>query len=51
MKHLILFDSICNLCNSSVQYIIKHDEQALFFFRFSSIRFRKAAASLSRLTS
>ncbi|AKP76975.1 MULTISPECIES: thiol-disulfide oxidoreductase DCC family protein [Priestia] len=32
MKHLILFDGICNLCNSSVQFIIKHDEQALFSF-------------------
>jgi len=31
-EHLILFDGICNLCNSSVQYIIKHDEQALFSF-------------------
>ncbi|WVE39738.1 DCC1-like thiol-disulfide oxidoreductase family protein, partial [Priestia megaterium] len=32
MKHLILFDGICNLCNGSVQFIIKHDEQALFSF-------------------
>lgn len=25
-KKIVLFDGICNLCNTSVQYIIKHDE-------------------------
>ena len=30
--HLILFDGICNLCNSSVQYIIRHDKKGLFKF-------------------
>lgn len=29
---VILFDGICNLCNSSVQYVIKHDPVALFKF-------------------
>ena len=29
---IILFDGICNLCNSSVQYVIKHDPGALFKF-------------------
>lgn len=29
---VILFDGVCNLCNSSVQYVIKHDPGALFKF-------------------
>lgn len=33
---IILFDGICNLCNSSVQYVIKHDPTALF--RFASLQ-------------
>lgn len=31
-KYLILFDGICNLCNSSVQYVIKHDRHDRFRF-------------------
>jgi predicted DCC family thiol-disulfide oxidoreductase YuxK len=31
-KQLILFDGICNLCNSSVQYVIKHDKKNMFMF-------------------
>lgn len=31
-KKLILFDGVCNLCNSSVQYVIKHDKKNLFMF-------------------
>ncbi|NCQ58399.1 MAG: DUF393 domain-containing protein, partial [Flavobacteriales bacterium] len=31
-KKLILFDGICNLCNASVQYVIKHDKKNLFLF-------------------
>lgn len=29
---IILFDGICNLCNSSVQYVIKHDRAGIFKF-------------------
>ncbi len=29
-KKLILFDGVCNLCDASVQYIIKHDKNDLF---------------------
>lgn len=29
-KKLILFDGVCNLCNASVQYIIKHDKNDMF---------------------
>jgi len=31
-KKLILFDGVCNLCNSSVQYIIKNDKKNRFMF-------------------
>lgn len=31
-KPIILFDGVCNLCNSSVQFIIKRDSQAHFLF-------------------
>ena len=36
-KHpVILFDGVCNLCSSSVQYIIKHDPGKIF--RFASLQ-------------
>ncbi|MFP7253728.1 thiol-disulfide oxidoreductase [Virgibacillus sp. 7505] len=35
-KAIILFDGVCNLCNSSVQFIIKHDEAA--YFNFASLQ-------------
>ncbi|MBU3821479.1 DUF393 domain-containing protein [Flavobacteriaceae bacterium XHP0103] len=31
-KKLILFDGVCNLCNASVQFIIKHDKKDRFLF-------------------
>ena len=31
-KKLILFDGVCNLCNASVQYVIKHDKKNIFLF-------------------
>ena len=31
-KQLILFDGVCNLCNTSVQYVIKHDKNDVFMF-------------------
>jgi predicted DCC family thiol-disulfide oxidoreductase YuxK len=33
---IILFDGVCNLCNSSVQFIIKHDKKDSF--RFASLQ-------------
>ncbi|HLD52509.1 MAG TPA: thiol-disulfide oxidoreductase DCC family protein [Sediminibacterium sp.] len=33
---VILFDGVCNLCNSSVQFVIKHDPKRQF--RFASIQ-------------
>jgi predicted DCC family thiol-disulfide oxidoreductase YuxK len=29
---IILFDGVCNLCNSSVQFVLKHDENKNFLF-------------------
>jgi predicted DCC family thiol-disulfide oxidoreductase YuxK len=31
-KKIILFDGICNLCDASVQFIIKHDTKDVFRF-------------------
>ncbi len=31
-KQLILFDGVCKLCNSSVQFVIKHDKKDKFLF-------------------
>lgn len=33
---LVLFDGVCNLCNRSVQTILRHDRQARF--RFASLQ-------------
>ncbi|WP_445488825.1 thiol-disulfide oxidoreductase DCC family protein [Niallia sp. 03133] len=32
MKKIILFDGVCNLCNGSVQFIIKRDPKKVFAF-------------------
>ncbi|MHB1147189.1 MAG: thiol-disulfide oxidoreductase DCC family protein [Lutibacter sp.] len=31
-KSIILFDGVCNLCNASVNFMIKHDKKAQFLF-------------------
>jgi len=31
-KQLILFDGVCNLCNSAIQHVIKHDKTETFMF-------------------
>ncbi|MBO3117785.1 DUF393 domain-containing protein [Winogradskyella sp. DF17] len=31
-KELIVFDGVCNLCNSSVLFVIKHDNENHFLF-------------------
>ena len=31
-KKIILFDGVCNLCNSAVQYVIQHDKKDIFRF-------------------
>lgn len=29
---IVLFDGVCNLCNTAVQFIIKHDKKKQFYF-------------------
>ena len=31
-KSIILFDGVCNLCNTAVNFIIKHDKKERFLF-------------------
>lgn len=31
-KHIVLFDGVCNLCSSSVQFILRHDKKDQFLF-------------------
>jgi predicted DCC family thiol-disulfide oxidoreductase YuxK len=33
---VILFDGVCNLCNGSVQYVIRHDKQG--YYKFASLQ-------------
>jgi predicted DCC family thiol-disulfide oxidoreductase YuxK len=35
-KAIILFDGVCNLCNSSVEFVLNHDKKEMF--RFASIQ-------------
>lgn len=36
MERIVLFDGVCNLCNSSVQFIIKKDPKG--YFKFASLQ-------------
>ena len=36
MDRIILFDGVCNLCNTSVQFIIKRDSTG--YFKFASLQ-------------
>jgi len=31
-ENVILFDGVCNLCNASVQFVLKHDKNKIFKF-------------------
>lgn len=35
-QRIILFDGLCNLCNSSVQFVIRHDSKS--YFKFASLQ-------------
>jgi predicted DCC family thiol-disulfide oxidoreductase YuxK len=41
---VLLFDGVCNLCNSSVQWVIEHDPGAIF--RFASLQSEAGQALL-----
>jgi len=46
MAKIILFDGLCNLCNRSVQFIIKHDK--LEAFKFASLKSESGKVLLSK---
>lgn len=35
-QHIILFDGVCNLCNGSVLFVLKNEQESIF--RFASIQ-------------
>ena len=43
---LVLFDGVCNLCNSSVQFIIKNDPAG--YFKFAPLQSEKGQEILKR---
>ena len=44
-KKIILFDGVCNLCNNSIQFVIKHDAKNMF--QFAALQSDAAAALLN----
>jgi predicted DCC family thiol-disulfide oxidoreductase YuxK len=46
-RKIILFDGVCNLCNSSVQFIIKRDKSNRF--QFASLQSSFAQSQLEKL--
>lgn len=47
---VILFDGVCNLCNSSVNWVIDHDKQQQFKFSALQSTFGKKKVADARLT-
>jgi len=45
-KKILLFDGVCNLCNSSVTFVIAHDKKDLF--RFAAIQEPTGAALIKK---
>ena len=43
---IVLFDGVCNLCSSSVQFIIRHDRSAAL--KFSSLQSAKGQELIAR---
>jgi len=46
MKPVILFDGVCNLCNASVAFVIRHDPSA--YFKFASLQSEAAQKLLKK---
>ncbi|MEH7379614.1 thiol-disulfide oxidoreductase DCC family protein [Bacillus sp. JJ1533] len=46
MNHIILFDGVCNFCNSSVQFILKRDSKQMY--RFASLQSEAGKALLKK---
>lgn len=45
-RPVILFDGVCNLCNASVDFIVRHDRRALY--RFAPLQSRLAEELLAQ---
>jgi len=43
---IVLFDGVCNLCNSSVQFLIRHDKKGVF--KFASLQSESGQALLQK---
>ncbi len=43
---ILLFDGVCNLCNASVQWVLKHDRKGVF--RFAALQSDAGEALLRR---
>ncbi len=43
---ILLFDGVCNLCNASVQWVLKHDRKGVF--RFAALQSDAGKALLRR---
>lgn len=41
-NHIILFDGVCNLCNNSINFIIRHDKKNIFYFSALQSEFSKS---------
>ena len=50
-NNVVIFDGVCNLCNWSVQFIIKHDPKAIFKFTSLQSEFGTALAKEHGLSS
>ena len=48
---LLIFDGVCNLCNSSVAFIIRHDEKKRIRFSPSQSEFSKKLLAQKNITS
>ena len=48
-NNVVIFDGVCNLCNWSVQFIIKHDPKAIF--KFTSLQSELAQLSAKDISS
>ncbi len=46
--HIIYFDGVCNLCNSSVQFVLKRDKKKVF--RFATLQGNHAKSTFAKFS-
>ena len=47
---VVLFDGVCNLCNSAIQFLLRHDKRKVFSFSSLQSNFGKKFITDSRLS-